>query len=180
MHILGGKLKGRKLAKCKYKSIRPAMALIRKSIFDTLKDFVIRSNVLDLCAGTGAVGIEAVSRGASKLTLIDSNINAIRIIRKNLDICKIKAKIIWDKLPESLIKLKNQKYNLIFLDPPYGESKFIESILKKLCENELLEKNGLILIEQETKSLFSTPDKLEIYKEKRFGNTKVIFLKYKL
>lgn len=179
MYILGGKLKGKRLSRCKSKEIRPAMALIRKSIFDTLGDFVTNSNVLDLCAGTGVIGIEAISRDADKLTLIDSDSNAIKIIRKNLQLCKIKAKLICGKLPDSLNRLKNQKYNLIFLDPPYEESVFIQITLKKLCDNKLIEKGGLIIIEQEKRAAFSFPGELELFKEKSFGNTKLTYLRHK-
>ncbi len=113
MNILGGKLKGRKLANCKTGSIRPAMALVRKSIFDTLQDFVVGINVLDLCAGTGVLGIEALSRGADKLTLIDADKDSIRLIFKNLDLCKVKATVISGSLPKALnrSRIKSEKYD---------------------------------------------------------------------
>ena len=179
MHIIGGKLKGRKLAKCKTSSIRPAMALVRKSIFDTLGDFIQASNVLDLCAGSGVLGIEALSRGARNLTLIDLDKNAINLIYKNLKLCNINAKVIRGKLPKALNKkeITSQKFNLIFLDPPYGESSFIEENLNAIILNNILEKNGLISIESEVKSKFLIPDGLELLKEKKYGNTKVTILK---
>lgn len=180
MHILGGKLKGKKLANCKSANIRPAMAVVRKSIFDTLKDFVLGINILDLCAGTGILGIEALSRGAKKLTVIDSSKDAIRLIRKNLDICKLNAKVISGKLPKVLNKISSnaEKYNLIFLDPPYGESGFLSNVLDILILNKILATDGLIIIESESRNNFQIPDKLEVCKEKRFGNTKLTYLQY--
>jgi 16S rRNA (guanine(966)-N(2))-methyltransferase RsmD len=177
MHIIGGKLKGKRLANCKTDSIRPAMALVRKSIFDTLQNFVENANVLDLCAGSGVLGIESLSRNAKKLTLIDSDRESIRLIRKNLELCNVNAKIIHGSLPKALNKLKDEKFNLIFLDPPYGKSPFIEETLEKLSINEMLDKDGLILIESELKSNYKVPERLVIYKEKKFGNTKITFLK---
>ncbi|MBI3590273.1 MAG: 16S rRNA (guanine(966)-N(2))-methyltransferase RsmD [Candidatus Melainabacteria bacterium] len=179
MYIIGGKLKGRKLANCKIGSIRPAMALVRKSIFDTLKDFVVNASILDLCAGSGALGIEALSRGAGDLTLVDSNKDAIKLIYKNLELCKLKAKVVFGKLPKVLNKIdvKNKSFNLIFLDPPYGRSDFIENVLKVLILNKLIAKDGLISIESEEKCNFLLPGELQLYKEKKYGNTRVTFLK---
>lgn len=176
MHIIGGKFKGKKLATCKTKAIRPAMALIRKSIFDTLQDFVIDSNVLDLCAGTGILGIEAISRGAKKLILVDSDISSIKLIKKNLSLCNLNCKVIMSHLPKGLNKLKNERFNLVFLDPPYGNSTMIEKTLYELILNNLIEKDSLIFIESEGNSDFIIPSKLKLYKEKKFGNTKITIL----
>lgn len=180
MHIIGGKLKGRKLANCKKSSIRPAMALVRKSIFDSLQDIVPHSNILDLCAGTGVLGIEALSRGASKLTLIDSDKDAIKLIIKNLTLCKLDAKAILDKLPKALYRrdITNQKFDLIFLDPPYGMKEFVGKNLEVIISNHLLSKDGLISVESETKCDLFIPKELKLYKEKRFGRTKITFLIY--
>ena len=179
MQIIGGKLKGKRLLNCKSKSIRPAMGLIRKSIFDTLQDFVIDTSVLDLCAGTGILGIEALSRGAKKLTLIDSNKISTGLIRNNLKLCNLEAKVILGSLPESLNRkdITNEVFDLIFLDPPYGNSAFINEVLASIINKEIFSSKGLILIESETKSKISLPNKLKLYKEKRFGNTKITYLK---
>ena len=176
MYIIGGKLKGKKLAACKTGSIRPAMALVRKSIFDTLQNFTQDANVLDLCAGSGVLGIESVSRGAKQLTLIDSDRESIRLIKKNLELCKLTAKVIHGHLPKSLNKLKDEKFDLIFLDPPYGNSSFIEETLSKIYTNEILATEGLILIESELKSDYKLPEGMKVYKEKRFGNMKITFI----
>lgn len=178
MYILGGKLKGKKLATCKMKSIRPAMGVVRKSIFDTLKDLVINSEILDLCAGTGIHAIEALSRGAKKITLIDSDKNAIKLINKNLSLCNSTAQIILGKLPKSLNRLKNQSFDIVFLDPPYGQSLFIEEVLALLAQKKLIKRNGFIIVESESKSNFVMPGEFTLYKEKRFGNTKITFLGY--
>ena len=178
MQIIGGKLKGRKLASCKHSSIRPAMALVKKSIFDTLQDFVVGANVLDLYAGSGSLGIEAISRGAEKLTLIDSDKNSIKLIKKNLEICKINAIVICKELPNALNKkaIRNQKFNLIFIDPPYRAGTSIEETLKILVLNDIPAKDSLIFIESEAKCDFMIPMRLKLYKEKRYGNTKMTIL----
>ncbi len=179
MNIIGGKLKGKKLASWKKGSIRPAMALVRKSVFDTIGNFVFDANVLDLCAGSGVIGIEALSRGASSLTFVDSDKNAIKIIYKNLAICKLKANVVYGRLPKILNKIdsKNGQYNLIFLDPPYGSERLIENVLEVLILNNLIAKDALISIETDTKANFLIPSKLKLCKEKKFGNTKITYLK---
>lgn len=177
MYIIGGKLKGKKLASCKSRSIRPAMALIRKSIFDTVQNFIQDANVLDLCAGSGILGIEALSRDAKRLTLIDSDRESIKLIKKNLELCNLNAKIVHGNIPKVLNKIKEEKFDLIFLDPPYGSSLFIKETLNKIQDYEMLDKKGLILIESELKSNYKLPEKLTIYKEKNFGNTKITFLR---
>ena len=176
MNILAGKLKGKKLAPCKTDSIRPAMALVRKSIFDTLQHFIQNANVLDLCAGSGVLGIESLSRNAKELTLIDSERESIKLIRKNLELCNVNAKVIHGQLPKALNRIKDESFDLIFLDPPYGKSSFIEETLEKLHTNKMLAKEGLILIESELKSDYKIPERITIYREKRFGNTKITFL----
>ena len=178
MHIIGGKLKGKKLAKCNLKFIRPAMALTRKSIFDTLQDSVEGANVLDLFAGSGIIGIECLSRGAKSLTLIDSDKRSLSLIRKNLSLCNLNAKIILGKLPNILNKkkLSNEEFDLIFIDPPYGSSDFISDVLDSILKNNLLSESGIILIESEEKSCFSIPEGLILYKERVFGNTKMTYL----
>ncbi len=178
MNILSGKFKGKKLARCKTSTIRPAMALVRKSIFDSLRDFIVNSSVLDLCAGTGILGLEALSRGAEKLTLIDSDKNSARLIIKNLELCNAKAKVILGNLPRILKKIRSEKYDLIFLDPPYGQGKFIQEVLEFIMANSLLTKNGIISIEHETKCEFVLPQALVTYKSKKFGNTTITFLQH--
>lgn len=180
MHIIGGKLKGKKLARCKCKSIRPAMALIRKSLFDTLENLNATkdANVLDLYAGSGILGIEALSRGAESLFLIDSDKASTNLIIKNLKLCNLKAKVILGELPKVLKRLTDKKggFNLIFIDPPYGQSKFIEKVLDLLVERKLIERNGFISIETEAKSSFLFPKELKLFKEKKFGNTRITIL----
>ncbi len=178
MRILGGKCKGRKLISVKGENVRPAMALSRKSIFDTLQEVINNISVLDLYAGTGILGIEALSRGANNLTLIDFDKISIKTIYKNLEICNLKGKVIFGKLPNILerVHFKNKAFDLIFIDPPYGSSKGIEDSLKIIVKNNIIQKNGIISIESEAKSDFEIPETLKLYKEKKLGNTKLTIL----
>lgn len=179
MRLLNGKLKGKKLATCNVQSIRPAMALVRKSIFDSLGSFVQDADILDLCAGTGILGIEALSRGAKSLTVVDSSRYAIKLILKNLNLCGLKAKVIQDELPKTLNKkfFEDKKYDLIFLDPPYGNEDFVKETLLIIAKKSLLKEDGFILIETEKRADYEIPEEYKLKNEKIYGNTKVRFLK---
>ena len=100
--------------------------------------------------------------------------------QKNLQTCDLKAEVILGELPRSLKRISTviKKFDLIFLDPPYGNSTMIEETLCGLVLNKLIEKDGLILIESEEKSQFVIPEELKLYKEKKFGNTKITMLSY--
>lgn len=180
MYIIAGKFKKRKLANCKTKAIRPAMAVVRKSIFDSLNDFIVDADVLDLCAGSGILGLEALSRGAKKLTLVDADRDAINLINKNLELCKTSARVIQGKLPGALKRFKNEQFDLIFIDPPYQNSFFITTVLEIIMLKNFLKKDGLISIETEARSNYKVPESLFIFKEKAYGNTKVVFLRHNI
>ncbi len=178
MNIIGGKLKGKKLLGPKGYFIRPAMALTRKSIFDTLQNIIDNASVLDLYAGTGIVGIEALSRGAKELILVDANKDSICLIYKNLNLCNVKAKVVLGRLPKVLEAgiFKDKQFDIIFIDPPYGKEEQIERILELIDKNKLIKSGGVISIESEMKAQFNLPKDLKLYKEKKLGNTKITIL----
>ncbi len=178
MYVIGGKLKGRKLANCKTGSIRPAMAIVRKSIFDTLQDFVCNADVLDLCAGSGSLGIESLSRGARSLTLVDSDKNSIKLIEKNLQLCNLNATTVLATARRAIkiLSKRRQKFKIVFFDPPYGQSDFIGRVLEDLVQSTIVAKKGIIFIEHEAKAVFKVPENLKLLKEKKFGNTIITIL----
>lgn len=179
MYIISGKYKKRRLANYKNTGIRPAMALVRKSIFDSIQSLVDDSNILDLCAGSGILGIEALSRGARSLTLVDSDKQAVDLIRKNLDLCNAEGTVILGRLPGVLKRLnpEREQFNVIFLDPPYGNAHMITDVLQMISNKKLLKDEGLISIETESRCAYKIPENMFVYREKLFGNTKVVFLK---
>lgn len=177
MRIISGNCKGRKLVNLTGRQIRPTSDRIRESIFNILGQKVRRANVLDLFAGTGAMGLEALSRGADHTTFIDL---ACGIIHQNLKLCRLENKatviccdIVKDFLPETL---NGKRFDLVFIDPPYGKG-YIEQTLERSSFKDLINENGIIIAEQACKeSLNISRPPLDIYRQKKYSKTMISFI----
>jgi 16S rRNA (guanine966-N2)-methyltransferase len=125
MHVSGGIAKGKKLVSLRGRKMRPTSSLVREALFDILGQRLEGARFLDVFAGTGAIGIEALSRGAERLTLIENPPAAVRAIYKNLDTCGVRqqAEVIHFDAVDALMMLnnRNQLFDIVFLDPPYDD-----------------------------------------------------------
>ena len=137
MRIVAGKHKNRNLVAPNGLNTRPTSDKTRESIFNIISPYIYESNVLDIFAGSGALAIEALSRGAKKITLIDSDENAIKAIKENINNIKEndKANIIYDDY--KIISSLNERYDIILLDPPYKLDVFDE-IFEYIINGNLL------------------------------------------
>ena len=146
MRVISGKFKGRKLSCADGNTTRPTMDFIKESMFSIVQDLE-EKKVLDLFAGSGSLGIEALSRGAVSVDLVEFSTKGISQILNNLKTIgsgnEIKVK---RKKVESFIKKCNEKYDVIFVDPPYQKD-LINKTLKLIIEFKLLNKNGIIVLE---------------------------------
>jgi 16S rRNA (guanine966-N2)-methyltransferase len=182
LRIIGGTLKGKKLYSVRDMSIRPTADKLRESIFNILSQRVLNAVVVDLFAGTGALGIEALSRGAESALFIDNAKRALSVLRKNIDSCMLnqKANIIKWNIRQNLncIKSKKQHFDLIFLDPPYDQD-LITPTLFNLDKSQSLKNGACIVVEH---SLFETiPMDLfafDLLDQRKYGKTLVSFLNY--
>ena len=156
LRIISGALKGRKLYSVRDTSIRPTADKLRESIFNILSQRVLDAVVLDLFAGTGALGIEALSRGAESVVFVDNGKGALSVLRRNIDSCTLdqKADIVKWNIRQNLncIKSKKQNFDLIFLDPPYDKN-LIAPTLFNLDKSHSLKNGACIVVEH---SLFET------------------------
>ncbi len=167
MRVISGNCRGRKLVEIYGQRIRPTSDRIREAIFNILGQKVRKARVLDIFAGTGALGIEALSRGAIHTTFIDI---ACDIIHENLKLCCFEKKamvlyyeIIKETIPKAII---GQQFDLVFIDPPYGKG-YIETTLQKESFTDLLAKDCIIIAEQSCKeSLQIELSPLDIYRKK--------------
>ena len=183
MRIISGFLKGKKIDFLKSITTRPLRDFVKESTFNiinhsTLVNISLReSNVLDLYSGIGSFGIECISRGAKKITFVENDKRALLILKKNIDQLKIekKTRVFESKIASFLKQLgKNDKYEIIFLDPPFSENFFIEEL--KIIKNlNICKNNHLIIIHRDTKSKDDLSGIVNIVVTKIYGRSKVIF-----
>jgi 16S rRNA (guanine966-N2)-methyltransferase len=132
MRIIAGEFRGRRLLTPKNARIRPTSDRVREAIFSIVSPHVPEASVLDLFAGTGALGLEALSRGAARAVFVDQNADAVRLIRSNVVLCAVqqRVRIIQGAVERVIRRLAAgaNAFNMIFMDPPYGEG-YLEKTL---------------------------------------------------
>ena len=176
MKVISGSLKGRKIEGYNIDGTRPTMDRVKESLFGMIQDYIKDSIVLDLFAGSGQLGIEAISNGAKLCYFIDNNNEVIKTLNKNISNLKIKdnSRIIlsdWKKFLNDSSN-SNIKFDLIFVDPPYDYDVY-EKILEKVSSLNLLNPNGLIILEHHNLNLKDKYNNLSLFKQKKYGNKSV-------
>jgi 16S rRNA (guanine966-N2)-methyltransferase len=181
LQVHSGTFKGRKLYVPKGINVRPTTARIKQSIFDSLSDFN-KKTVLDCFAGSGALGIESLSRGAVECVFIEKDINTVKLILKNLENCGISLNYnimnLDYKKALNILEINNQLFDIIFIDPPfeiYNKLK-AESLISDFAK--VLSKQGTIIIEH-IMPIISVSDKLCI-SVKKYGSYYVSFVNNKI
>ncbi len=177
MRVISGSAKGRRLKTVSGDMTRPTTDKIKESIFNIISPYLGSGNVLDLYAGSGALGIEALSRGMSKAVFVDKDWKCVEIIKNNIDLCnffEVTEVYRNDALRALNILFKRgMQFELIFLDPPYKTNNY-QLVLNFLAENNLLSKQGIIVVEHDVKmSLPSKIGVLTLIKNVNYGNTGV-------
>ena len=176
MIITGGMHKGRKVKTVKSKDVRPTASKVRESIFNILQSKIENAVMLDLFAGSGIMGIEALSRGAKKVVFVEKNHKVIKNLRENLFNFNFDYEIISCDSVIALEKFIKNKFDVIFIDPPYA-SCLIELVLSRIKENDILQDKGIIIIEHNSNYKISDViDGFSIYKEKKYGDTSVTLI----
>jgi len=183
LRIIGGELKGKKLYSIRGTAIRPTADRLRESIFNIISSCVYDAVVLDLFGGTGAYGIEALSRGAKSAVFIDNNREALSAIRSNITSCAFDRNartIRWD-IRKNLNCLKStppNHFNLVFLDPPYSQS-MVEPALFNLGNSKVMAKDVIIVVEHSCyETIPNEGTTFGIKDQRRYGKTLVSFLTY--
>ena len=178
MRVISGKLKGRVISGFDIDGTRPTMDRVKESVFAMIQDYLNNSTVLDLFAGSGNLGIEAISNGASRVYFNDLNKKCINIIKNNLQTFNVLDNAIITNMDykEALYYYQKQniKFDLVFLDPPYKKH-IVSDILIKLRQLDLLNNNSLVICEVDSNIDFI--DNYEIFKKREYGDKKVIICK---
>lgn len=172
MHIISGKYRGKKLKGFEVDGTRPTMDRVKESLFGMIQSYVGDSRVLDLFAGSGALGLEAISNGAREAYLVDNNIEAIKVIRDNIKNMDDDIKVIKSDY-KKFLKETDEKFDIIFLDPPYRKG-LMGKALRVIEERDLLKEGGLVVCEYEYDD-FET--NLDLFKEKSYGFKKIKIFK---
>lgn len=183
MRIISGKARGTKLNTLEGLETRPTLDRIKESLFNILQNQIYNATVLDLFAGSGALGLEMLSRGAKEAVLCDNSYKAIKIIEENVKKTHFEnqTRILNNDFKKTLSALKNEKFDIIFLDPPY-ESKFDIEALNDIIINDMLSEEGTIILEtdhvEERKKALEKMD-INVYDLRNYGRVSLFFLNRK-
>lgn len=183
MRIISGKARGTKLYTLEGINTRPTLDRVKESLFNIIQINLQNAIVLDLFAGSGALGLESLSRGAKKAILCDNNLQAISIIKKNILKCHMEndVEVIFKDYKKTIEQI-NQKVDVIFIDPPYEQDIAVKSIELILNKN-ILKQDGLIILETDQKEReleeLKNIKKINIKDLRKYGRVKLIFLDQK-
>lgn len=179
LRVISGSARGHKLKTIKGNTTRPTSDRVKESLFNIIAEYINGADVLDLYAGTGNLGIEALSRGANSAVFVDKSSECISIIQENLKHTKLidKANLISGDANNTLNKLsqKNMAFDIIFLDPPYSKN-FIKEILEIIEKNDIIKNDGIIIAEHDINdSVEEEIGKLKLVRSKKYGDTVLSF-----
>lgn len=178
VRVISGSARGLKLNTPGDDRVRPTTDRVKESMFNIIQDWVYDSQVLDLFAGSGALGIEALSRGASQAVFCDNSLDSIKIIKSNIEKARVddRSQIVSGDFKRCLrdMEAKNQSFDMIFVDPPYYEGLF-EEVLDTIRSCKILKKDGIVIVEHDAKKPIGQVEGLEVYKEKKYGITMLTF-----
>ena len=179
MRVIAGIAKGRTLVGPKSHSIRPALDKVKGAIFNILFD-VSDLTVLDVFAGTGAIGVEALSRGAGHAVFLDASPEALGIIKKNIELCRFvsQATVLRTKLPDDLKSVARksgiERFDLIFVDPPYDQD-LVNPSLAMIEKENLLAPDGKVIVEHSPRETLREHKGLVLADQRKYGQTVISF-----
>ena len=181
MRIISGKARGTKLYTLDGTATRPTLDRVKESLFNIIQNDIEDSTVLDLFSGSGAIGLEFLSRGAKRAVLCDNSKDAIKIIKQNVQKTHFeeKAEVYNMEFTKLVERLQNQKFDIIYIDPPYATD-FIKISLEKIIEYELVNENTKIIVETDDETrILNQIEKMdvEITDKRKYGRATIIFLR---
>jgi len=180
MRVIAGSAGGIRLAVPK-RGVRPTMDRVKAAIFSSLGDAVIEARVLDLFAGSGALGIEALSRGASSVVFVEGDGQSAEIIERNLAKTKLKGRIRQQDVFDFLRHASGAElFDIVFADPPYEKTEDGERFTEKLLANEelarLVDPGGIFVLEKRPGEALPDTTLWRVIRQKTYGATEVLFL----
>ena len=179
MRIISGSCRGRKLVQIQGQDIRPTSDRVKEALFNILGPGIREKSVLDMFAGTGALGLEALSRGARSAVFLDTAQSSCDVIQRNVELCRMSdyARIIRHDIINASLPVFDPPFDLIFMDPPYNKG-YPEQVIGKSGFFNLLAPEGIVIVEQSAKESFNYPvNSLDKYLEKKYSRTALRFLR---
>lgn len=174
MRVITGSARGRRLGELKGTDTRPTTGKVKEGVFSALQFDIEGRRVLDLFAGTGQMGIEALSRGAESCVFVDKRTDAVKLVKDNLSVCALedRAQVVCGDAMGFLSSTR-AKFDLIFLDPPYADD-ILERAIAHIARFDILAPRGIIVAEcPADKTLPALGGSYGIYREYRYGKIKV-------
>ena len=179
MRIIAGKYKGRRLNGPLWEGTRPTSDQLRETLFNIISPRINGARVLDGFSGTGALGIEALSRGAGKITFIDDDLKAVRLIKKNLEVCGVLDgyTILRNDVQVALSRMPaDELFDVVLFDPPYAVSG-LDDVLQAGVYH--LSPDGILIVEHSVRRALNNPSNINIIREVRTGDSVLSFLEAK-
>jgi 16S rRNA (guanine966-N2)-methyltransferase len=174
MRITGGIHKGRQI-KIPKRGVRPTKGIVRGAIFNIIGSHIQSAHILDIFAGSGALGLEALSRGATSCVFIEKKSKVLRENIKNLYPRAQTIRIISSDFRLGVKKLPNKQFDIIFVDPPY-HTHYTQKTLALITKYNLLRDNGVIIAEHHSDESLEIPKTLSLKKKRKYGETTVSFI----
>ena len=182
MRIIAGRWKGARLASPAGTATRPTTDRVKESVFSILGHHVDNARVLDLCAGTGNLGLEALSRGAESAVFVEKSGRAVALIRENCE--KVRAGNVRIVRKDAIRFIRNwdnaqEPFTLVFFDPPYGGGLY-QGVLEAVGQSPILREGGIIVVEHgRDQSLHEMYQGLATIDNRRYGDTQITLLRQK-
>ena len=186
MRVISGLFKGKKIFQPKDNKTRPLKDLVKESIFNIIEHSnkfnieLINSNILDFFSGVGSFGIECLSRGSKKVVFVENYYGVLPILKKNLSSLKLVKNyeiLESDIYKDDILGNLNNKFDIIFLDPPFRDKR-LDIFLIKLKKFKILNKNGVIIIHRHKNENDNLPKNFRVIEEKKYGISKIFFISY--
>ncbi len=184
MRIIAGKARGTKLNTLEGNNTRPTSDRVKESMFNIIQHNIVDTVFLDLFAGSGAIGLEAISRGAKKAILCDKSKDAVKVINSNIIKTHFedKVQVYNTDMEKTLTKIEKSKFDYIFIDPPYQDINLIYNAINYIINKDMLNNYGTIIVETDNKEkVLEIAEKIgiEVKDDRKYGRTYLIFLNKK-
>ena len=177
MRIISGKARGTKLYTLEGETTRPTLDRVKESLFNIIQEKIVGSSFLDVFSGSGAIGLEAASRGAKEVILCEKDKNAIKVIKKNIEKTHLEVTL-YETSFENMLEKINKKFDIIYIDPPYKTNLVYETV-NKLINLNLLKSDSLIIVETDEEERVEQALKnlnFNIIDKRKYGRVHLIFL----